>query len=119
MKFLKLLIVLLLVAAAAVVFVVMRQKKSETQKIEAETKSAAHSAMDAVTDAVGVGTRTVGEVATNVAGAARKGMQEARSVATNVAARVKGATTNAAGKVEAATTNLVGEARQKIQDLSR
>jgi len=100
MKLIKGLIALLILAVAVIAVLVICKKPSEAQKIEAESKNAAVSVKDAVTDAVKVGAQTVGETATNASQKVTTSVQEAGVVATNVAAKVKGATTNAVGEVK-------------------
>jgi len=100
MKLLKGLIALLILAVAVVAILVICKKPSEAQKIEAESKTAATSVKDAVTDAVKAGAQVVGETATNATQKVTTGVQAAGVVATNVAAKVKGATTNAVGEVK-------------------
>jgi len=87
-------VVILLLFVAAVVVVVMHVKKTDRERIGAETRTA-------VTDAAKAGKEAAAEVATNVAANVKVGMQKAGVVATNVAAKVKEATTNAVGEVKA------------------
>jgi len=100
MKLIKTLVALLILAVAVVVILVICKKPSEVEKIEAESKNAAVSVKDAVSDAVKVGAQTVGETATNATQRVATGVQEVGVVATNVAAKVKGVTTNAVGEVK-------------------
>ena len=94
-------VVILLLVAAAVVVIAMHVKKSDRDKIAAETGTA-------LTDAAKAGKEAAAEVATNVAANVKVGMQKAGVVATNVAAKVKTATTNA-----------MDEVKTKIHDATR
>ena len=85
--------VILLLFVAAVAILVMHVKKSDRERIGAETRAA-------VTDAAKAGEEAVAEVATNVASNVKIGVQKAGVVATNVAAKVKEVTTNTVSEVE-------------------
>jgi len=79
---------------AAGVVIVLHVKKSDREKIGAETRTA-------ITDAAKAGKDAAAEVATNVAANVKVGVEKAGVAATNLAAEVKSATTNAVGEVKA------------------